>query len=143
MAAKPAGFAAGEAAVSKSGNCSNVDLPFAMFSHQYESKAIKLYCSMSTISYTPWFSYQINMTLIECRQNTERQDRSLGEVTRANMTARSFQFNIRVQAIKLYYSISTISYTPWFPYQFKMTLIECSRILKDRSLVEVIRVGPP
>ena len=84
MAAKPAGFAAGEAAVSKFGNGSNVDLPFAMFSHQYESKAIKLYHSMSTISYTPWF-----------------------------------------------------------PYQFKMTLIECFRILKDRSLVEATRVGPP
>ena len=95
MAAKPAGFAAGEAAVSKLGNGSNVDLPFAMFSHQYESKAIKLYYSMSTTSYTPWFSYQINMTLIECRQNTERQDRSLGEATRAAMTACSFQFNIR------------------------------------------------
>ena len=65
MAAKPAGFAAGEAAVSKLGNGSNVDLPFAMFSHQYESKAIKLYYSMCTISYTPRFSYQINMTLIE------------------------------------------------------------------------------
>ena len=65
MAAKPAGFAAGEAAVLKFGNGSNVDLPFAMFSHQYESKAIKLYYSMSTISYTPRFSYQINMTLIE------------------------------------------------------------------------------
>ena len=25
-------------------------------------------------------------------------------------------------AIKLYYSMSTISYTPWFPYQFKLTL---------------------
>ena len=73
MAAKPAGFAAGEAAVSKLGNGSNVDLPFAMFSHQYESKAIKLYCSMSTISYTPWFPYQFKMTLIECRQNTETQ----------------------------------------------------------------------
>ena len=84
MAAKPAGFAAGEAAVSKFRNGSNVDLPFAMFSHQYESKAIKLY-----------------------------------------------------------YSMSTISYTPWFPYQFKMTLIECFRILKDRSLVEATRVGPP
>ena len=99
MAAKPAGFAAGEAAVSKFGNGSNVDLPFAMFSHQYESKAIKLYYSMSTISYTPWFSYQINVTLIECRQNTERQDRSLGEATRAAMTACSFQFNIRVSSV--------------------------------------------
>ena len=35
--------------------------------------------------------------------------------------------------------MSTISYTPWFPYQFKMTLIACSRILKDRSLVEATR----
>ena len=61
MAAKPAGFAAGEAAVSKLGNGSN-----AMFSHQYESKAIKLYYSMSTISYTPRFSYLFNITLIEC-----------------------------------------------------------------------------
>ena len=66
MAAKPAGFAAGEAAVSKLGNGSNVDLPFAMFSHQYESKAIKLYYTMSTISYTPRFSYLFNRTLIEC-----------------------------------------------------------------------------
>ena len=63
---------------------SYLDLPFAMFSHQYESKAIQFY-----------------------------------------------------------YSMSTISYTLWFPYQFKMTLIECSRILKDRSLVEATRVGPP
>ena len=66
MAAKPAGFAAGEAAVSKLGNGSNLDLPFAMFSRQYESKAIKLYYSMSTISYTPRFPYQFKMTLIEC-----------------------------------------------------------------------------
>ena len=102
MAAKPADFAAGEAAVSKLGNGSNVDLPFAMFSHQYESKAIKLYCSMSTISYTPWFSYQINMTLIECRQNTERQDRSLGEATRAAMTACSSQHpGLRIVVVRL------------------------------------------
>ena len=93
MAAKPAGFAAGEAAVSKFGNGSNVDLPFAMFSHQYESKAIKLYYSMSTISYTPRFSYLFNMTLIECSRILK--DRSLGEATRAAMTARS-SFNIRV-----------------------------------------------
>ena len=94
MAAKPAGFAAGEAAVSKFGNGSNVDLPFAMFSHQYESKAIKLYYSMSTISYTPWFSYQINMTLIE--GSRIRKDRPfVTEATRAAMTARS-SFNIRV-----------------------------------------------
>ena len=32
--------------------------------------------------------------------------------------------------INLYYSMFTISYTPRFPYQFKMTLIEYSRILK-------------
>ena len=95
MAAKPAGFAAGEAAVSKFGNGSNVGLPFAMFSHQYESKAIKLYYSMSTISYTPRFSYLFKMTLIECRQNTERQDRSLGEATRAAMTACSSQITPR------------------------------------------------
>ena len=143
MAAKPAGFAAGEAAVSKSGNCSNVDLPFAMFSHQYESKAIKLYCSMSTISYTPWFSYQINMTLIAHSRIPKNSDRPLAEVTRGAMTARSFQFNIRVQAIKLYYSMSTISYTPWFPYQFKMTLIECFRILKDRPFAWRSDSGPP
>ena len=97
MAAKPAGFAAGEAAVSKLGNDSNVDLPFAMFSHQYESKAIKLYYSMSTISYTPWFSYQINMTLIECSRI--RKDRSLVHSRRAAMTACSFQFNIRVRSV--------------------------------------------
>ena len=63
MAAKPAGLAAHEAAVSKLGNDSNLDLPFAMFSHQYESKAIKLYYSMSTISYTLRIPYQFNMTL--------------------------------------------------------------------------------
>ena len=81
MAAKPAGFAAGEAAVSKLGNGSNVDLPFAMFSHQYESKAIKLYYSMSTISYTPWFSYQINMTLIAHSRIPKNSDRPLAEAT--------------------------------------------------------------
>ena len=95
MAAKPAGFAAGEAAVSKLGNGSNVDLPFAMFSHQYESKAIKLYYSMSTISYTPWFPYQFKMTLISHSRIPKNSDR-LAEATRAAMTARSFQFNIRV-----------------------------------------------
>ena len=46
-------------------------------------------------------------------------------------------------AINLYYSMSTISCTPWFSYQINMTLIECSRIVKDRSLVEATRVGPP
>ena len=51
MAAKPAGFAASEAAVSKFGNGSNVDLPFAMFSHQYESKAIKLYYTVLEIEF--------------------------------------------------------------------------------------------
>ena len=91
MAAKPAGFVAGEAAVSKLGNGSNVDLPFAMFSHQYESKAIKLYYSMSTISYTPWFAYQINMTLIVHSRIPKNSDRPLAEATRAAMTARSFQ----------------------------------------------------
>ena len=83
------------------------------------------------------------MTLIAHSRIPKHSDRPLAEVTRGAMTACSFQFNIRVQAIKLYYSMSTISYTPWFPYQFKMTLIECFRILKDRSLVEATRVGPP
>ena len=87
MAAKPAGFAAGEAVVSKLENGSNVDLPFAMFSHQYESKAIKLYYSMSTISYTPRFSYQINMTLIAHSRIPKNSDRPLGEAT----PGRSFQ----------------------------------------------------
>ena len=91
MAAKPAGFAASEAAVSKLGNGSNVDLPFAMFSHQYGSKAIKLYYSMATISYTPWFSYLFKMTLIECSRILKDTDRSLAEATRTAMTARSFQ----------------------------------------------------
>ena len=81
MAAKSAGFAAGEAAVSKFGNGSNVDLPFAMFSHQYESKAIKLYYSMSTISYTPRFSYRFKMTLIECPRTRKDRDHSLAEAT--------------------------------------------------------------
>ena len=98
MAAKPAGFAVGEAVVSKLGNGSNVDLPFAMFSHQYESKAIKLYYSMCTISYSPRFSYLFKMTLIEC-------------FTRAAMTASSFQLfrptvrnvftSIRIQSDKV------------------------------------------
>ena len=85
MAAKPA------AAVSKFGNGSNVDLPFTMFSHQYKSKAIKLYYSMSTISYTPRFSYLFKMTLIEYSRIVKDRDRSLGKATRAAMTARSFQ----------------------------------------------------
>ena len=91
MAAKAAGFAAGEAAVSKLGNGSNVDLPFAMFSHPYESKAIKLYYSMCTISYTPRFSYLFKMTLIECSRILKHRNLSLAEATRAAMTARSFQ----------------------------------------------------
>ena len=36
-------------------------------------------------------------------------------------------------AINLYYSMCTISYTPRFSYLFKMTLIKCSRIVKDRD----------
>ena len=78
-------------AVSTLGNGSNVDLPFAMFSHQYESKAIKLYYSMSTISYTPWFSYQINMTLIAHSRILKHRNLSLAEATRGAMTARSIQ----------------------------------------------------
>ena len=82
MAAKPAGLGARETAVSKLGNDSNLDLPFAMFSHQYESKAIKLYYSMSMISYTPRFPYQLKMTLIECSRIPKDRDRSLAEATR-------------------------------------------------------------
>ena len=121
MAAKPAGFAAGGAAVSKLGNGTNVDLPFAMFSHQYESKAIKLYYSMSTISYTPRFSYLFKMTLIECSRIVKDRDRSLGKVTRAAMTACSSQITPRTAETEyaLFY-MSTISYTPRIPYQ--MTL---------------------
>ena len=70
-----------------------------MFSHQYESKAIKLYYSMSTISYTPWFAYQINMTLIAHSRIPKNSDRPLAEATRAAMTARSFRFNIRVLSV--------------------------------------------
>ena len=88
MAAKPAGFAAGEAAVSKLGNGSNVDLPFAMFSHQYESKAIKLYYSMCTISYTPRFSYLFKMTLIECSRILKDTDHSLAEATQGRHDSR-------------------------------------------------------
>ena len=57
QAAKPAGFAADEVAVTQSGNqfkldlsFSYLDLPFAMFSHNYKSKAIKLYYSMFLIA---------------------------------------------------------------------------------------------
>ena len=121
-----------------------LDLPFAMFSHQYESKAINLYYSMSTISYTPWFSYQINVTLIECSRILKHRNLSLAEATRSAMTARLFQHpgltSIRIQsdkvilfhvqyntmsttlASKLYYSMSTISYTPRIPYQFNTPL---------------------
>ena len=74
MAAKLAGLATREAAVSKLGNNSNLDLPFAMFSHQYESKAIKLYYPMSTISYTPRFPYQFKRTLIECSRIPKDRD---------------------------------------------------------------------
>ena len=102
MAAKQAGFAAGEAAVSKLGNGSNVDLPFAMFSHQYESKAIKLYYSMCTISYTPRFSYLFKMTLIECSRILKHRNLSLAEATRSAMTARSFRLtSIRIQSDKV------------------------------------------
>ena len=44
-------------------------------------------------------------------------------------------------AIKLYYSMSTISYTPWFSYQINMTLIECSRIRKDKTVRLAKRLG--
>ena len=103
MAAKPAGFAAGEAAVSKFGNGSNVDLPFAMFSHQYESKAIKLYYSMSTISYTPWFPYQFKMTLIECfRILKDRPFAWRSDSGPPAMTARSSQHpGLRIVVVRL------------------------------------------
>ena len=43
-------------------------------------------------------------------------------------------------AIKLYYCTFTISYTPSFPYQFKMTLIAFSRIPKNSDrLTEATR----
>ena len=83
-AANPFGFASDEAAVQKyryrsklDPSFSDLDLPFAK----------KLYYSMSTISYTPWFSYQINMTLIG--YSRIHKDRSLAEATRhrAAMTA--------------------------------------------------------
>ena len=94
MAAKPAGLAAREAAVSKLGNDSNLDLPFAMFSHQYESKAIKLYYFMSTISYTPRIPYQFNMTLIECSRIQKDRVRSLAKRLGPAMTARSPQTHV-------------------------------------------------
>ena len=74
----------GERPRSLEGKPNYLDLPFA----------INLYYSMSTISYTPWFSYQINMTLID--RSRIRKDRSLVHSRRAAMTACSFQFNIRV-----------------------------------------------
>ena len=46
-------------------------------------------------------------------------------------------------AIKLYYSMSTISYTPWFSYQINMTLIECSRIRKTRPFAWRSDSEPP
>ena len=61
----------GERPRSLEGKPNYLDLPFA----------IKLYYSMSTISYTPWFSYQINMTLIECPRTRKDRDHSLGEAT--------------------------------------------------------------
>ena len=67
--------------------------------HQYESKAIKLYYFMSTISYTPWFSYQINMTLIEFSRIRKDKTVRLAKRLGAAMTACSFRFNIRVSVL--------------------------------------------
>ena len=53
-----------------------------MFSRQYESMSIKLYYSMSTISYTPRFPYHFKMTMIECSRIPKDRDRSLAEATR-------------------------------------------------------------
>ena len=37
--------------------------------------------------------------------------------------------------------MSTISYTPWFSYQINMTLIEFSRIRKDKTVRLAKRLG--
>ena len=71
----------GERPRSLEGKPNYLDLPFA----------IKLYYSMSTISYTPWFAYQINMTLIAHSRIPKNSDRPLTEATRAAMTACSSQ----------------------------------------------------
>ena len=44
-------------------------------------------------------------------------------------------------AKKLYYSMFTIAYTPRIPYQFNVTLIECSRIRKDKTVRLAKRLG--
>ena len=67
---------------------SDLDLPFAT----------KLYYSTFTISYTPRFPYQFKMTLISHSRKPKNSDR-LAEATRAAMTARTFQFNIRVSSV--------------------------------------------
>ena len=79
----------GERPRSLEGKPNYLDLPFA----------IKLYYSMSTISYTPWFSYQINMTLIECSRIRKDKTVRLAKRLGAAMTARSFRFNIRVSVL--------------------------------------------
>ena len=95
LASNPFGFAAGEAAVSSTPisiqldpSFSDLDLPFAT----------KLYYSTFTISYTPRFPYQFKMTLISHSRKPKNSDR-LAEATRAAMTARTFQFNIRVSSV--------------------------------------------
>ena len=59
MAAKPSGLAAREAAVSKLGNNSNLDLPFAMFSQKRGPDSKRLF--LRTFSFyfmLAWFTHR-------------------------------------------------------------------------------------
>ena len=88
------------------------------------------------------------MTLIEYSRIMKHSDRSRRGRLRAAMTPCSPQDHAscrdlpRTIEYALFY-MSTISYTPRFPYQFKMTLIEYSRIPKHSECSRPRRLGAP
>ena len=77
-------------------------------------------------------------------QNVEDTVRSLGHAAKHQVAFKldpSFSDLDLPFAINLFYSMFTIAYTPRFPYQFKMTLIEYSRILKHNECSRPGRLG--
>ena len=63
------------------------------------------------------------------------------DVMRLGERPRSLEGKPNYFAKKLYYSMFTIAYTPRIPYQFNVTLIECSRIRKDKTVRLAKRLG--
>ena len=77
-------------------------------------------------------------------QKVEETVRSLGHAAKHQVAFKldpSFSDLDLPFAINLFYSMFTIAYTPRFPYQFKMTLIEYSRILKHNECSRPGRLG--